>query len=159
MAKFSLKLTEKGYQVYEFREDHNHPLQSAGEMHYLRSNRHLTPRHKQFIIDCSKVNLGATKAFKLYSQIVGGPTNVGACAIDFKNFQRDLKVYIGDSDAQITIDQFHTKEDYCSDFFFEYKVDGSDRLTHLFWADSMSRKNYELFGDTVSFDSTYQSNR
>jgi hypothetical protein len=30
---------------------------------------------------------------------------------------------------------------------------------HVFWADAMSRKNYSLFGDVVSFDATYTTNQ
>jgi hypothetical protein len=44
-------------------------------------------------------------------------------------------------------------------FFFDYKLDGKNRLTHIFLADGTCRKNYSLFGDVVSFDSTYRSNR
>jgi hypothetical protein len=37
-------------------------------------------------------------------------------------------------------------------------VDEQGRLIRVFWADAMSRKNYSLFGDVVSFDATYTTN-
>jgi hypothetical protein len=32
-------------------------------------------------------------------------------------------------------------------------------LTHVFWADGICRKNYSLFGDVISFDTTYETNK
>ncbi|RLM79176.1 protein FAR1-RELATED SEQUENCE 5-like [Panicum miliaceum] len=46
-----------------------------------------------------------------------------------------------------------------SSFFFEYQLDNKLRLTHIFWADSTCIRNYKLFGDVMSFDSTYRTNR
>ncbi|WOG92428.1 hypothetical protein DCAR_0311694 [Daucus carota subsp. sativus] len=44
-------------------------------------------------------------------------------------------------------------------FRFEYRTDSHNHLTQLFWADGDGRKNYEVFGDAVSFDATYRTNR
>jgi hypothetical protein len=44
-------------------------------------------------------------------------------------------------------------------FFYDFEVDEQGRLMHVFWADAMSRKNYKLFGDVVSLDSTYTTNQ
>ncbi|KAK1382817.1 hypothetical protein POM88_020552 [Heracleum sosnowskyi] len=38
-----------------------------------------------------------------------------------------------------------------------FDLDG--HLTRLFWADVRGRKNYEVFGDVVSFDATYRTNK
>jgi hypothetical protein len=38
-------------------------------------------------------------------------------------------------------------------------VDEQGRLMHVFCVDAMSRKNYKLFGDVVSLDSTYTTNQ
>ncbi|KAD5960722.1 hypothetical protein E3N88_12194 [Mikania micrantha] len=32
-------------------------------------------------------------------------------------------------------------------------------LRHVFWADEISRKNYEVFGDVLAFDTTYYTNK
>jgi hypothetical protein len=42
--------------------------------------------------------------------------------------------------------------------FFEYEViDG--RLFQVFLADTTSKKNYDYFGDVLSFDTTYNTNQ
>ncbi|XP_048493059.1 protein FAR-RED IMPAIRED RESPONSE 1-like [Beta vulgaris subsp. vulgaris] len=44
-------------------------------------------------------------------------------------------------------------------FFFDYCVDENRHLTRVFWADAISRKNYSLFGDMISFDTTFDTNK
>ncbi|KAK1379352.1 hypothetical protein POM88_026096 [Heracleum sosnowskyi] len=58
--------------------------------------------------------------------------------------------FIVDADIQLTSD---------GAFKYEYEIDSSNRLTRLFWADGIGRQNYEVFGDVVSFDATYRTNR
>lgn len=42
--------------------------------------------------------------------------------------------------------------------FYNYNLDEDNNLSHLFWADSKSRIDYELFGDILVFDTTYKTN-
>ncbi|VFQ60774.1 unnamed protein product [Cuscuta campestris] len=126
---------------------------------FLKLNRNLDIGHKKFMLNCAKANIGTMKSYRLFKESVGGYDNVGATAVDFKNFKRDLKAYIAGGDAQMVIDKLFRKHETCSAFFFEYDVDESDQLTRLFWCDPVARKNYSLFGDVVSFDATYETNR
>ncbi|KAL4391484.1 hypothetical protein AHAS_Ahas03G0249700 [Arachis hypogaea] len=42
--------------------------------------------------------------------------------------------------------------------YYKEVVDGEDVLQHLFWCDSTSQINYQVFGDVVAFDATYKKN-
>ncbi|XP_021761149.1 protein FAR1-RELATED SEQUENCE 5-like [Chenopodium quinoa] len=44
-------------------------------------------------------------------------------------------------------------------YYFDYCVDESRHLTRVFWADAIGRRDYQLFGDSLSFDSTYDTNK
>lgn len=92
-------------------------------------------------------------------ELAGSHDNVGASKQDFKNFYRDLKAFIDGSDAQMFVDNFQNKKLLWSAFFFSYDVDEEDRLCRALWADPICRKNYALFGDMVSFDTTFKTNR
>ncbi|KAH6770806.1 hypothetical protein C2S52_015609 [Perilla frutescens var. hirtella] len=61
--------------------------------------------------------------------------------------------------AQIMIDNLFKRRELCSAFYFEYLVDGKNQLRHIFWADPICRRNFTAFGDSVSFDATYNTNR
>ena len=59
----------------------------------------------------------------------------------------------------MTIDNFKRKQEVCKAFYFDYEVDSDDDLCSLFWADPISRKSFSFFGDVVSADATYNTNR
>ncbi|XP_035834305.1 protein FAR1-RELATED SEQUENCE 5-like [Helianthus annuus] len=48
---------------------------------------------------------------------------------------------------------------YLADYSFKYSVDDDKRLTGLFWADGLCKLNYMEFGDVISFDATFKTNR
>ncbi|XP_019197164.1 PREDICTED: protein FAR1-RELATED SEQUENCE 5-like [Ipomoea nil] len=89
----------------------------------------------------------------------GGPENVGATQQDFKNYRRDLLAYMKWGDVQMVISNYLELKTECADMYFEYEVNTNDQLARVFWADGMARKNYGAFGDVVSFDATYKTNR
>ncbi|XP_022863478.1 protein FAR1-RELATED SEQUENCE 5-like [Olea europaea var. sylvestris] len=46
-----------------------------------------------------------------------------------------------------------------SGFYFSMDLDDESRLKNLFWADNRSRQAYKEFGDVVTFDTTYLTNK
>ncbi|KAK9755611.1 hypothetical protein RND81_01G037800 [Saponaria officinalis] len=90
---------------------------------------------------------------------VNGFENIGASLNNFKNFHRDVKCYINERDGQLFIDRFRNLADTREDFYFDYEVDVDNSLVRAVWADGIARRNYAVFGDAVSFDPTYATNK
>jgi hypothetical protein len=44
-------------------------------------------------------------------------------------------------------------------FYAVMDLDDESRLRNVFWADARSRASYESFGDVVTFDTTYLTNK
>ncbi|XP_057809156.1 protein FAR1-RELATED SEQUENCE 5-like [Salvia miltiorrhiza] len=127
-----------GYEIYKFIEGHTHKLASEGLKHLLKVHRNIDYGHQFFMAKCFKANIGAVRSFKIYSELVGGVDDAGCRKIDFKNHSRDVKSWANGVD---------------------YDVDESNKLTRLFWADAVSIENYKIFGQAISFDATYNTNR
>lgn len=90
---------------------------------------------------------------------MGGFENIGCTKRDLQNYHRNLRCLIKSSDAQMFVDQLARKHLANSEFYFDCVLDDKGRLVHVFWADATCRKNYALFGELVSFDSTYSTNQ
>lgn len=148
-----------GYIVKSIKEVHNHELATTEGMQFMKANRQGIDAYTGFIMKASKVNVGPTKAHALLKEIIGEYSSIGATASDFKNINRDVKLYLGDHDAQMLIHKLKVKKELCEGFYYDYAVDSEDCLTKLFWADPISRRNYDVFGDVVSFDSTFSTNK
>ncbi|XP_020245307.1 protein FAR1-RELATED SEQUENCE 5-like [Asparagus officinalis] len=149
----------KGYNVLSFVEEHSHFLVSGSGKQFLKSNRVLGLAHMKLVFDGAKANMGPNKTYNFAKELCGSYSNVGAICTEFKNWSRDVKLYIGDRDAQMIIEKFTDKKEMSDGFFYDYAVDEGGRLTRIFWADVIGRRNYDVFGDVISFDSTYSTNK
>ncbi|XP_074305095.1 protein FAR1-RELATED SEQUENCE 5-like [Silene latifolia] len=155
-AMIKFRYNGDGYVVFQFREWHNHRLCSLRNQQFKKKHRHLHLYHKKTIIDHSRVNQGPTRAFRNVKEYVDGYENVAAQLVDFKNFGRDIKCFIGDRDAQLFVNYFEDKRDTTEGFYFAYEVDSGKCLVRAFWCDAESRRNYALFGDYITYDPTYK---
>jgi zinc finger SWIM domain-containing protein 3 len=89
-----------------------------------------------------------------------GFDKVGCTTRDIYNFCHLYKQEtIAAGDAQTVIHHMTARQERDLGFFFKYLVDEDDHLKGLFWSDSLSRRDYEAFGDVVVFDSTYRTNK
>ena len=163
LAKLNLRYysdgKSRGYEVYQFVEYHNHLMVADEHRHFMMANRNLDPIHRRFMEDCGRCNIGPTLTFKLLKEIMGGPENVGCDIIDIRNGYRDIMSNIDGSDAQMIFDYMRSQKESSDAFYYEIEIGSHGKLTRLFWADAISRRNYHMFGDVISFDSTYNTNR
>ncbi|XP_074292534.1 uncharacterized protein LOC141619421 [Silene latifolia] len=137
------KYQENGtYIVTRFNEVHNHPLASPESTIFLKGNRKITEVQKQFVTKVKVLKLGGVKAYRGWKELCGGYDNIGATEVDFKNFARDIKTYIGNFDAQMFVENLIGRKDTCSSFYFDFIVDENKCLAGVFWADPICIKNY-----------------
>ncbi|KAK9062640.1 hypothetical protein SSX86_019828 [Deinandra increscens subsp. villosa] len=145
------------YKLYEFREAHNHPLVSSDNMDFMRKRRQLSFHAKEFIHKLSLARVGPNVAYRVQSALQGGSHNVKGTKTEFKNFNRDLRSFILPKDAQMVKDMMEERSKNLENFYFEC-IERDGELKSLFWADNVSRCNYQVFGDVMAFDATYDTN-
>ncbi|XP_074315363.1 protein FAR1-RELATED SEQUENCE 5-like [Silene latifolia] len=148
-----------GYAIDTFYEGHNHRLCSLKEREFQKNLRTLNLYIKQTIVNNCKLNIGATKTFRILAEQSNGYANIGASLTEFKNFKRNIKCYIGDKDVDMILDYLKALSESQDDFYYAYQVDEDNCLAIIFWADPQARMNYSLFGDTINFDPTYSTNK
>ncbi|XP_076959139.1 protein FAR-RED IMPAIRED RESPONSE 1-like [Bidens hawaiensis] len=59
----------------------------------------------------------------------------------------------------MVVQRLSGKKNCCDGYSFEYTVNSNGELDRLFWADEISKKNYLAFGDIISFDVTFKTNK
>ncbi|GKC30619.1 FAR1-related sequence 5-like protein, partial [Tanacetum coccineum] len=157
-AVFNLDTVTRKFVLHVFDTIHNHELEREEYKHLSKTERQLTYMEQAFIVKAASVNIGATRAHHLLTGIKGSYLLVHGTTVDFKNFFRSVNCYIGDSDAQMLIHKMENRKKHVSDFSFDYLVENAE-LTAIFWADEVSKYNYREFGDVVSFDATFKTNK
>ncbi|XP_019149868.1 PREDICTED: protein FAR1-RELATED SEQUENCE 5-like [Ipomoea nil] len=147
------------YKIHALELWHTHCLCSDIGRPFLKINRKLDIGHKIFVANCARANIGSTKSWRLYKEMVGSFSDIGATSTDFCNFRRDLLAYIAGADAQMVVEDMYKNKEMEPDFYFDFDLNEDRELCRLFWADTISRKNFACFGDVMSFDATYSTNR
>ncbi|XP_059669233.1 protein FAR1-RELATED SEQUENCE 5-like [Cornus florida] len=70
---------------------------------------------------------------------------------------RESRLGIGDAEA--LFNYFRRMQNRNPNFFYMIDTDEEGRLRNVFWADARCRATYESFGDVISFDITYLTNK
>ncbi|XP_022041113.1 protein FAR1-RELATED SEQUENCE 5-like [Helianthus annuus] len=146
---------DASWKVYKFVEEHNHELVERPDKHFLPTERHLTQLQKHVIHSMSKLNLGPVKVFNVMKTCFDGFEDVGASKVKFKNYKRQINLFIGEYDADMVVKHLTEKKNSQPNFSYDYITDEENRLKGLFWCDDQAKRNYHVFGDVISFDATY----
>ncbi|KAH9653775.1 protein FAR1-RELATED SEQUENCE [Citrus sinensis] len=101
-----------------------------------------------------------TQSFKSIVVDAGGFENVSFLERDARNHvDKVRRLRLGEGDA-IAIQRYFQKMQTENDgFYFSIDLDEEGRLKNVFWADLRSRATYKDFGDIVTFDTTYLTNK
>ncbi|XP_024966167.1 protein FAR1-RELATED SEQUENCE 5-like [Cynara cardunculus var. scolymus] len=147
------------YEIYEFVETHNRALFNINDHRFSRKNRQMKYTDFKTVLNSSsyKVGVGARRAHRIQTALNGGFKHTRISEIDFKNFKRDAVACVGNKDAKMLINKLSNRQDIVP-VFFEYKCNEQEPST-TFWADEVARINYKEFGDVISFDGIFRTNK
>ncbi|XP_022889102.1 protein FAR1-RELATED SEQUENCE 6-like [Olea europaea var. sylvestris] len=139
--------------------EHNHET-SPSKSRLYRCNRTLTAHVKRKL----EVNdLAGIPLHKSYNSAVveaGGYENMTCIEKDCRNYvERVRRLRLGEGDAATIQSYFSRMQAQCSGFYFSMDLDDDSRLRNVFWADNRCRLAYKEFGDVVTFDTTYLTNK
>ncbi|XP_028107375.1 protein FAR-RED ELONGATED HYPOCOTYL 3-like [Camellia sinensis] len=122
----------------------------------------------------TKISCKARRRLEINDQAgIGVSGNYNSMVVEARGYKsltfdkRDARYYIkrarklrlgeGDSDAlQKYFLRMHAQN---SSFYYMIDVDTNFHIRNLFWADAMSQAAYKEFGDVISFDTTYLTNK
>ncbi|KAI8555696.1 hypothetical protein RHMOL_Rhmol05G0194300 [Rhododendron molle] len=106
------------------------------------------------------IGLSLKASHDLLSAQAGGKECLGFTREDQKNYlrtrrQRSLK--FGESGA--LLGYFRNQVAQNPYFYYAVQLDKEDMITNIFWADHEMITDYALFGDAMSFDTTFRTNK
>ncbi|KAL8137278.1 LOW QUALITY PROTEIN: hypothetical protein V2J09_003279 [Rumex salicifolius] len=95
-CKVRLTLTFIGVQDIAFEPRHTNTFVVGHDKKSMKSMKKLDFGHKKFVMDCEKAHIGPVRSHRIFKELIGGYSQVGASAVDFKNSRRDMLAYIGE---------------------------------------------------------------
>ncbi|XP_042939228.1 protein FAR1-RELATED SEQUENCE 5-like isoform X2 [Carya illinoinensis] len=146
-------------QLTTVNNSHNHVI-SPQKSRFYRCNREVSETVKR-VLDTN--DLAGIRLNKSYGSLVvgaGGFENLPFLEKDCRNYiEKARHLRLGAGGAGALRDYFLRMQYKNHGFFALMDLDDDGRLKNVFWADPRSRAAYKYFGDVVTFDTTYLTNR
>ncbi|KAJ1698109.1 hypothetical protein LUZ63_006621 [Rhynchospora breviuscula] len=159
-AHLTIRLVDGCWKVSAFEDVHNHQLiSSPAKKRGLRSHRKLTFEDREFIREMNSQNIETAKIYELLGARYGGTKNLKFKRRDVSNVIASYNREFVGIDVESTLVYFQKKKEEDLEFFYDAEVDEDGRLKNIFWVDGKARRAFQDFGDVVTFDSTYQTNK
>ncbi|XP_020981458.1 protein FAR1-RELATED SEQUENCE 5-like [Arachis duranensis] len=138
---------------------HSHPL-NPKLSRMFSTNRQLSMHVKDLIQQNDQAGIRPSKTYQALANAVGGPANLTFTEKDVRNYiSRHLRISEDETDPKELLKHFSRMKELNPNFFFEIDVDENHSIRNVFWADARCRAAWEYFGDVVTFDTTYKTNR
>ncbi|XP_043717710.1 protein FAR1-RELATED SEQUENCE 5-like [Telopea speciosissima] len=160
-ARMGITLMENGkYQCHDFVEGHNHELHIPSTTHMMRSQWNISEIHGHGIDLADDSEIRPKAAFEYMGRQAGGRQNLGFTPKDHHNYlrskrQRDL----GYGEAASLLQYFTEQSRLDPSFSYAVQLDMDELITNIFWTDARMIIDYALFGDVVTFDTTFCTNK
>ncbi|XP_026396590.1 protein FAR1-RELATED SEQUENCE 5-like [Papaver somniferum] len=156
MMRIDLDVKRKIWYINAFVDEHNHVMVSPKKRVLMRSNKYMPSEAKSLAEAFNKNRLPVGKVASLF----GHSENTTFTPRDVYNHLRTVRKSLLDvGDAEALHDYFRKRIIENPSFYYAIQVDEIGRAAKKFWVDARSRMAYSRFGDVVTFDTTYRTNK
>ncbi|KAH6779303.1 hypothetical protein C2S52_010540 [Perilla frutescens var. hirtella] len=149
------------WKVYRFIKEHNHEMYALNQSYLLRSARHLSQSKGLLVEALNTAGIGVSRACRFMENEAGGVQNIGFTRKDAYNHLNRVKQSsrVNSLDANGLVQFFVKKSNKEPFFYWNVQSDDEGRLMNFFFRDSRCLIDYESFGDVLSVDTTYKTNK
>ncbi|XP_062147753.1 uncharacterized protein LOC133856714 [Alnus glutinosa] len=139
--------------------EHTHAV-SPSKARYFTCHKKLDARVKRRLEVMDKAGVRPSKNYKAFAIEAGGYKNLSFGEKDCRNYINKVRnELLGEGDAEAFLKYLMRMQEKNDRFFYVIDLDEESRLKNVFWADARSRAAYESFGDVITFDTTYLTNK
>ncbi|XP_002437196.2 protein FAR1-RELATED SEQUENCE 5 [Sorghum bicolor] len=128
--------------------------------HLLASQRKISELQGFEIETADNAGIGPKAAHELASIQVGGSHNLSYTLRDHKNYlraKRQREMAYGQAGSMLSYFQEKIAEN--PSFQYALQMDREEQIANIFWVDAKMLTDYAYFGDVVSFDTTFGTNK
>ncbi|XP_066333393.1 protein FAR1-RELATED SEQUENCE 5-like [Miscanthus floridulus] len=138
---------------------HNHQLCPRERDQLFSGHKYMIDMEKGLIKTLNDNNIPTRKMVSILSYLRGGLIALPMKKKDISNYRTKLNREVKGSDMTKILDYFKKKQTEDTSFFYKFDLDEDKRVRNLFWIDCSAMKYYVDYGECVSFDTTYITNR
>ena len=158
-ACITLTKKEDKWYITTVNEKHSHDL-SPTNTRLFRGNKKINLRVKKTIDLNDEAGVRINKTYQSLVHAARGYNNLPFVKRDVRNYLSQQKRALGkEGDNQAMLKHFSRMTKLTKDFFFDIDMNEDNRIKNDYWEDARSRATSQYFGDVVSFDTIYLTNK
>ncbi|XP_074336578.1 protein FAR1-RELATED SEQUENCE 5-like [Apium graveolens] len=149
------------WEVTLVKSEHDHDMVTSDKVQFMQRSKNIDPVTRALLELFDKSGIETAKAMRFLGETWGGVEKLGFSNQDVRNVIRDIRRRVfdsGDVGSEMALLR-QLKEKSFGNFFYRVDLDEENRVRGLVWVDHRSLNAYTNFGDVISFDSTYRTNR
>ncbi|KAL3844867.1 hypothetical protein ACJIZ3_002270 [Penstemon smallii] len=155
------RLKGQNWRVTAFRKEHSHDMLPPDQRNLLRSARHMSPDIEKCFETMIKCGVPMARAYDFLQTLSHGRENAQFNEKDVRDSVSCTGNQGGIENADITelfqhFISMSNKEPY---FYWNVKRNENNRLMNVFFRDYRCSIDYEYFGDVLSVENTYRTNK
>ncbi|XP_048545200.1 protein FAR1-RELATED SEQUENCE 5-like [Triticum urartu] len=160
-AKVIVKLHNEQWEFIGVKHEHNHPLcPSPSLASFFLNHKYLSSEEKLFLRVLQQSRVNPRKAMNIFRRMRSNFGKVSSIKEkDTSNSQCVNQWRKENSDVETALKRFKELELRSLGFSYTMQKDEDNIVRSLFWTDARSKVDYEIFGDFISFNTTYSTNR
>lgn len=160
MMKINMSGAGSGWSVTKVVSAHNHPMKkSVGVTKNYQSHNQIDEGTRGIIEEMVDSSMSLTNMYGMLSGMHGGPSMVPFTRKAMDRLAYAIRRDESSDDMQKTLDVLKDLQKRSKNFFYSIQVDEACRVKNIFWSHAVSRLNFEHFGDVITFDTTYKTNK
>ena len=154
-----VKLDSNQWKIIGVNLEHNHELApSKWLVRFMQCHKSMTPAEKKFIEILQNSRVPPRKVMSIFRMLRTHVRAVGFDARDVTNLksQENKKHRNKDVDELLTL--FKDRQKRIPGFYYSLQTDEDGTVRSVFWTDAVGRSNYKVYGEYISFDTTFSTN-
>lgn len=126
---------------------------------FMRCHKNIPETDRKFIEILQKSRVPPWKVMLIFRYLRGSFRNFDFDEMDIGNMRSAGRKKHKNRDIQDLLEIFRKEQVKTPGFYYSLQVDEDDTVRSVFWTDLMGRNSYQIFGDYISFDTTFSTNR
>lgn len=155
----TVRLEGDVWRILSMNLNHNHTLTPNREAKFLRSHKHMTDEEKKLIRTLKQCNIPTRNMISILSFLRGGIAALPYTRKDVSNVGTTINSETRNTDMNQVMEYLRQKEAKDPGYYYKLTLDENNKVKSMFWTDGRSTQLYEQYGEFVSFDTTYKTNR
>ncbi|KAM0888535.1 hypothetical protein ACQ4PT_028284 [Festuca glaucescens] len=156
----TIKIIEGSWCVLSLHMEHNHGMSSTPSLiKFFLSHQHMNEEEIMLSQLLQEVRVKPRGIMTIFRKLCGSFGNIMFSTKKLDNLKQGEIKQKKNSDIEYTIKYIEKIQLLKPGFCHRMEVDSDGSVRSIFWTDARSRLDYKLYGEIISFDTTYSTNR